>query len=443
MNEVIEFPALSATAVLWRFALVLLLVAANGFFVAAEFSLVGARRTRIEALARAGNRRAKFAQHAIKHLDHYISGTQLGITLSSLALGWLGETTVAGFLIQVFHGLPGPWDAIATHAVAGTIAFAFITFLHIVLGELAPKSVALLFPETTSLWTAAPLIGFSRLFAPFIRLLNGAANLLLRLFGLKAPSEMERVHRPEEIELLAVHAYEHGGLSEEPLDMIRGVFDLSERTVADVMTPRTRMVAIPIATSVEEAVDTILESGFTRVPVYTETLDDIKGMVAGRDVWRAFRSGERRLAELVRSFPYVPTTKDLETLLVEMRDGRHHLAVAVDEFGGTAGIVSIEDILEEIVGDIHDEHEVEPASIREHEGEIHLRGTVSLYELNDTYALDLPAHEFATISGLVMDRLGRIAEVGDEIGVKGGKVRVAQLSGRRIERLVLVLGEDE
>ena len=443
MNEVIDFEPLAPGAIVWRLAVVFLLVAANGFFVAAEFSLVGARRTRIEALARKGSRPARLAQHAIQHLDHYISGTQLGITLSSLALGWLGEETIASFLIQIFQGLGSPWNIIASHAVAATVAFAFITFMHIVLGELAPKSIALLFPEKTSLWTAAPLIGFSRLFGPFIKLLNGAANLLLRMFGLKAPSEMERVHRPEEIELLAVHAYEHGGLSEEPLEMIQGVFDLSERTVADVMTPRTRVVAIPLAASIEEAVDTIAESGYSRVPVYQDTPDDIKGMIAARDVWRAYRAHNGELRALMRAVLFVPTTKDLETLLAEMRDGRYHLAVALDEFGGTAGIVSIEDILEEIVGEIHDEHESGPPNIREEGNQIYLTGSASLYELNDRFDLDLPAHEFATISGLVMDRLGRVAEQGDDVEIRGGKVRVEQLSGRRIELLVLILNRDE
>lgn len=387
---------------------------------------------------RAGSRPAKYAKHAIDHLDHYISATQLGITLSSLALGWLGEQTLSAFLIQIFDGLAAPWDIIASHAVAGTIAFAFITFLHIVLGELAPKSVALLFPERTSMWLAGPLIVFARIFTPFIKLLNGAANLLLRLVGLKAPSEMERVHRPEEIEMLAAHAFEHGGLAEEPLDMIRGVFDLSERTVADVMTPRTRIAALPIHATIEEAVDMIIRTGHTRLPVYERTPDDVKGVATARDIWRAYRGGEAELSGILRPVMFVPTTKDLEGLLAEMRDGRFHMAVGVDEFGGTAGLVTIEDIVEEIVGEIHDEHEGPGESTREVDGEIRVDGTLSLFEMNDNYSLDLPAAEFATVAGFIMGRLGRIAEVGDTVEVAGGVLRVTKMSGRRIEEVAVV-----
>ncbi|HEY0810690.1 MAG TPA: hemolysin family protein, partial [Longimicrobiales bacterium] len=381
--ETVEFVPLSTLDILWRLAIVLLLVAANGFFVAAEFALVGSRRTRIDALAKKGSRSAKFAQHAIQHLDHYISGTQLGISLATLALGWIGETTVAAFLIQVFNGLPDPWNVIATHAVAGTIAFAFITFLHIVLGELAPKSLALLFPEATSMALAAPLIGFSKIFLPFIKILNGTANLLLRSIGLSSPKEAERVHRPEEIEMLAMHAYEHGGLAEEPLDMIRGVFDLSERTVADVMVPRTSMIAMAATGTVEDAVKLIEDHGFTRIPVYGNSLDDLKGIILAREVWRAYRGNDQRLDSLVRPVLFVPTSKDLESLLNEMLSARRHIAIGVDEFGGTEGLVTIEDILEEIVGEIQDEHEVTVPAI-EHQGdEIRLAGTVSLFELND------------------------------------------------------------
>jgi CBS domain containing-hemolysin-like protein len=201
-------PTLSLGSIALRLGLALLLVAANGFFVAAEFALVGARRTRIEALARTGNRRARLAESAIHRLDHYISGTQFGITLASLALGWVGESTIAVIIISFFDWMPGPFDFLATHVVATVIAFMLITLLHIVLGELAPKSLALLFPESVSMWTAGPLILFSRALTPFIVFLNGTANLLLRLFGLSAPHDMERVHRPEELQMLLTQTYE-------------------------------------------------------------------------------------------------------------------------------------------------------------------------------------------------------------------------------------------
>jgi len=432
--------ALSAGDIVWRLSLALLLVFANAFFVAAEFALVGARRTRIESLAEEGNTRARLARIAIRNLDHYISGTQLGITLASLGLGWVGESTLAAVIIQAFDGLPPPWNTVATHTVAGFIAFAFITFLHIVLGELAPKSLALLFPETTSLWTAGPLIGFSKIFSPFIAILNGSANLLLRLVGLRPPTEVERVHRPEEIEMLVTQMYEQGALAEEPVEMIRGVFDLSETTAGEVMTPRTEIVAVPVDASVDQTAEIILEAGHSRIPVYEGSLDRIVGVVLARDVWRAQREGQKSITGLIRPLPYVPDSKDIEGLLREMQEQRVHMAVVVDEFGGTAGIVTLEDLVEEIVGEIRDEYEVEPPAIEEAEtGEIFVNGSVTIFDLNERYDLDLPEDEYTTVAGYVMARLGHIPVVGEEVQFAGGRLRVVSMDGRRVDRLALEL----
>jgi CBS domain containing-hemolysin-like protein len=434
-------PVLPAWSIVFRLGLVFLLVAANGFFVAAEFALVGARRTHIDALVRRGNRRARLAQSVIKRLDHYISGTQLGITLSSLALGWLGESAVASLLIQLFAPLGRPFDLIAGHAVAATVAFTFISFLHIVLGELAPKSVALLFPETTSLWTAGPLIVFSRLFSPFIRVLNGTASLLLRMVGLRPPTELERVHRPEEIVMLVRQMREHNQLADEPVHMIRGALALSERMVGDVMTPRTQIVALDKESTIAQAAQTFLNSGFSRLPLYKEGMDDITGIVLALDVWRATSTGTpNSLGEIVRPTLYVPDGKSVEDLLGEMQRKRVHMAIVVDEFGGTAGLVTLEDLIEEIVGDIRDEDEREPESIREvGDGVVQLSGNAPLVELNERFRLSLPAHEFTTVGGYVMGRLGRLANPGDVVEFPGGRLRVESVSGRRIETLTLNL----
>lgn len=435
-----ETYALTFEGIAWRLALALFLVLANAFFVAAEFALVGARRTRIDALADEGSRRARLARTAIQHLDHYISGTQLGITLASLGLGWVGETTIAVIIRQAFDGLPPPWNVVATHGVAGTIAFIFITFMHIVLGELAPKSLALLFPEKTSMWTAGPLIGFSRLLGPFIALLNGSANLLLRALGLRAPTEVERVHRPEEIELLLTQSYEHGLLSEEPVEMIRGVFDLSETTAAEVMTPRTEVVAVSMDATLEDVADVIIEAGHSRIPVYRESLDQVLGVVLAREVWRALRLGTpTALADLIRPVPFVPDSKPIEDLLREMQAERTHIAVVVDEWGGTAGIVTIEDVIEEIVGEIRDEHEEEPPPIEEKDGEVLLSGGFSIAELNELYDLSLPEQDYTTVAGYVLGQLGRIPRAGDEVSFTGGRLRVLAMEGRRIDRLGLEL----
>ena len=436
---------LSAGAIIWRLSVALLLVAANGFFVAAEFALVGARRTRIEALAKAGNRRARLAESAINRLDHYISGTQLGITLASLGLGWVGESTFAVLLIAGFDGLPAPWNVVATHAVAGTLAFAIITFLHIVLGELAPKSTALLFPERVSLWTAGPLIVFSRVLGPFIALLNGAANLLLRTVGLRAPRDMERIHRPEEIELLLAQSARHGLVGEDPAEMIRSVFHLAETTAAEVMTPRTEVVAIAADMTVDDAAAFILEQGHSRYPVYEENLDHIVGVLLARDVWRAQRDGSARMVTAIAREPdFVPDTNSVAQLLRHMQREQTHIAIVIDEFGGTAGIVTIEDLVEEIVGEIEDElDEARPELQRLESGEIMLAGRTPIYELNEHYGLQLPEKDYTTVAGYVLGQLGRMARVGDEVSVDGGCLRVLDVTGRRVDRLSLRLTDAE
>ena len=425
-----------------RLGIALLLVLANGFFVASEFALVGARRTRIEALADAGNARAKLARGAIQHLDHYISGTQLGITLASLALGWVGESTIAAIITQLFIGLGSPWDVVAGHTFAVAISFAIITFLHIVLGELAPKSLALLFPESVSMWTAGPLIVFAKIFTPFIHFLNGSANLILKAVGLRAPREAERVHRPEEIEMLLAQTFEHGLLAQEPVEMIRGVFDLSETTAAEVMTPRIQIMAAPNTVDAEELENLFVDSGHSRLPIYEGSVDHIIGIVLARDVWRARRDRRQfNLVSLIRPVPFVPENKDLEHLLREMQREGTHIAIVLDEYGGTAGLVTVEDVLEQIVGEIADEHEVQREEIHEEpDGRVLLAGRVLVADLNERFDLDLPEDEYTTVAGYVMGTLGRIAEQGDAVDFPGGTFRVASMSGRRVE-LVEMLRE--
>ncbi|HSJ15867.1 MAG TPA: hemolysin family protein [Longimicrobiales bacterium] len=430
-------PTLTALSIALRLLVAFVLVAANGFFVASEFALVGARRTRIEALARGGNRRARLAESAIHRLDHYISGTQLGITLASLGLGWVGESTIAVMIMGLFDGLPAPYNVLATHLVAGTVAFAFITFLHIVLGELAPKSLALLYPESVSLWTAGPLILFSRVFGPAILFLNASANVLLRIFGLRAPHELERVHRPEEIEMLVAQSYQHGLIKEEPVEMIRGIFDLSETMASEVMTPRTEIVALHADLAIPDAADTVLEEGYSRYPVYEENLDHIIGVVSARDIWRAERGGLGTVREVLREVPFVPDTRQLEGLLREMQDEGEHMVVVIDEFGGTAGILTMEDLLEEIVGEIVDLEDPEEAIVEGPGGELHLRGGYSIAELNEAFGLALPEDDYTTIGGFVLGRLGRVARVGDEVEVRGARLRVLAVEGRRIDRVAL------
>ncbi len=432
---------LSSGDVVVRLGVVLLLVLANGFFVAAEFGLVASRRTRIEALARTGRRRARFARKAMARLDHYLSATQLGITLASIALGFVGEATLASLFLGVFGRLAPPFDVIASHGVAIGVAYAIVTALHIVIGEQAPKYLAIVLPEEVAMWTAGPLIAFTRLFTPFIWLLNGAANQLLRLIGLKPPHGAERVHRPEEIEMLVAQSHEHGLLANEPVEMIRGIFDLSETAAGEIMTPRTDVVALPEEATIDAAAELILEAGHSRIPVYRESLDQIVGVLLARDVWRAQRTGAGAIAPLIRELSFVPDSKPIEALLREMQQARLHMVAVVDEFGGTAGIVTLEDVVEEIVGEIQDEHEEPeaPAIVETETGEIYLDGAVPLAELNERYGLALPEEDFTTVGGYVMGRLGRVPHGGEAVLFDKGRMQVVAMDGRRIDRVALRL----
>ena len=270
--------------VLFRIWAILALVGLNAFFVAAEFALVGARTTRLQTLAEAGDGKARGALKAIQHLDDYISATQLGITLASLSLGWIGEATLATLLMHVFHTLPAPFASLASHAVAGTAAFACITFLLIVLGELAPKSLALLHPEQISRWVARPLTLFAYAFWPAVWLLNQSASVFLRLFSVRPPSHVERVHAPEELLLLLSESRRHGLVEESDARMIASVFDMSHTSVRQAMTPRTDVWAVERAWPLDKVIEAVRRSGNSRLPVYDDTLDHVVGIVHAKDL---------------------------------------------------------------------------------------------------------------------------------------------------------------
>ena len=353
-------PTLGESAV--RLLVVLLLVAANALFVAAEFALVAARRTRIDAMIRRGDAKARVVKKALQSLDRYISGTQLGITAASLGLGWIGEPTIAGTIEHWFAGLARPFDTIATHGVAAGIAFGVITFLHVVLGELIPKGLALMHPEQTSRWVTPPLILFTMATNPFIWLLNGAANAFLRLLGARAPSERERVHSPEEIMMLVEQTRETGRLGAQDARMIEGVFEFTEKNARDVITPRTEIVAFPADLSLAEAARRSAAAGRSRYPVYRESLDDVVGTVHVKDMLRSLVAQDgASLKDVMRPAFFVPGTREVEDVLADMKRQKTHLAIVLDEFGGTAGLVTMQDLLEEIVGPIHDEYDRPPA----------------------------------------------------------------------------------
>jgi CBS domain containing-hemolysin-like protein len=430
---------LSFTSFLLRAAAVLALVAANGFFVATEFALVASRRTRIEAMIGRGDARAKLALKAIKSLDRYISATQLGITVASLGLGWIGEPAVAGAISAAFHGLPAPLSTIATHAVAGTIAFLVITFLHIVLGELAPKTFALLHPEETSRWVAGPIILFTVATNPFIWLLNGSANRLLRLLGVRQPTARERVHQPEEIVMLARQAQQTGGLDREDVRMIEGVFEFTEKNARDVMTPRTDMVALPANLTVQQAAERIGQVGRSRYPVYGESPDDVVGIVHVKEILAALSDrGQESVTAIARTPLFVPGTREVEDVLADMKRLKFQMAVVLDEYGGTAGIVTMEDLLEEIVGEIYDEYDRTKPVLTTQGNEVVLSGDAEIEDVNAKYALKIDEDDYLTIGGYVFGLLGRLPQAGDVVRTGGLRFEVLEMDGRRVGRLKMV-----
>jgi CBS domain containing-hemolysin-like protein len=427
---------ITLTALLWRAATVIVLVAANAFFVAAEFALVAARRTRLDSMARRGDAKAKLAFKATQSLDRYISGTQLGITVASLGLGWIGEPAVAGAIGAAFHGLPTPFNVVATHTVAGVIAFMLITFLHIVLGELAPKALALLYPEATSRWVAAPLILFTEATNPFIWLLNGSANGLLRLFGIRAPGEAERVHQPEEILMLVRQSQRAGSLEREDVRMIEGVFEFTEKNARDVMTPRTDVVALDADVTVAQAAQRIKGVGRSRYPIYGETPDDVLGIVHIKDILAAMPEREHEpITNIARDPFFVPGTREVEDVLADMKHLKAQMAVVLDEYGGTAGIVTMEDLLEEIVGEIYDEYDrAEPLPQTDTDGVV-LPGDTEIEDLNEQFTVALSDEDYQTVGGFVFGALGRLPKPGDRIAVGKLKFEVLSMDGRRVGKL--------
>ena len=420
-------------AVLGRIIAVLALVLLNGFFVAAEFALVGARRSKLQEMVDAGDRLSKLALKALDNLDRYISATQLGITIASLALGWVGEPVVAA-LIDALLGLFGIHPAPGvTHTAAGiAVGFAVITFLHVVFGELAPKTVALVMPERLSGWVALPLMFFAKLMTPFIVLLNGTANGFLRLFGIKPMSESRHVHSPEELRMLVMQARAHGTLDESDSAMLAGVFDFHEKKVQDVMRPRTEVVALSIDATEEEVRETVERERYSRYPVYQESLDDVVGVFLAKELWLHDRRKPFSLRERVRDPLYVPATRPAVRVLDDLRKTRAHLAVVLDEYGGTAGIVTMEDLIEEVIGDIADEYDMVSRESVEVNGVLELAGNLSLIDVRSDHRVQIPEGDWATLGGYVFARLGRIPRVGDRVTIPGGDLEVIAMDGRRV-----------
>ncbi len=410
-------PGPASESVGLRLLAVLALVLANAFFVAAEFALVAARRTRIEALVRRGDRKARRVQAAFKDLYRQLSAAQLGITVASILLGYVAEDTVAQLFRDWFAALPAALEFLARGGVASTVAVAIVSFLHVVFGEQAPKAWAITHPERTSRWIAAPLLFFSWITRPFTDLLNWSANRVVRLLGLKGTSaELEAIHSPEELRMLVV-------------------FEFSEKTAREVMTPRTEMVALPADLTLEEAADQVAVAGRSRYPVYGESLDDILGIVHAKDILAGLRSAKGgSLRAVLRPAVFVPGTREVEDVLADMKRQKIHLAIVLDEFGGTAGLVTMEDLLEEIVGQIYDEYDRPSGELRVAPAGVApiIAGSVPIREVNSAFGLELGEQDYTTIGGFLFGAIGRLPRPGDQVAVKGAVFEIVEVEGRRV-----------
>lgn len=419
------------------------LVLANGFFVAAEFSLVSVRRTRIAELVARGDFAATWVQRAINNPDAVIAATQLGITIASLGLGWIGEPALAHLILPVVQLFPGDIQDEVSHTISVGIAFAMITFLHVVIGELAPKSIALQYPERTSLFVARPTVWTEIIFKPAIWLLNGAGNGFLKLIGIKPASGHELVHSTEELKMLVTASTEGGVVKAEESEMLRAIFDLGGLVVRQVMIPRTSVIGVEADVPLEEIIRIATQSTFTKFPVYEDSLDQILGIVHVKDLLRAMQStdcNECTARSLAREAIYVPETISVSALLQQFREYRQHIAIVMDEFGGTAGLVTLEDLLEEIVGEVSDpfdtltpEMEVQP------DGSYLIGGLTLIDEVNQELNINLIEPDYDTIAGYVLGKLGRIPRVGDVVEGDGGQFRVEEMEGMRIARVSLTL----
>ncbi len=426
---------------------VVALVLLNGFFVAAEFALVSVRKSRIDQLANEGSGRARVVQRAIAHLDTYIAATQLGITMASLALGFVAEPSIARLLeplVARIPGLPHEGATITSHTVALVISFAIATALHIVFGELAPKSIALQRADRTALWVTGPLDIFLRVFRLPIAALNGIGNAVVRLIGLQPAGEHGSVHSVEELELL-VHSTREAGLLEEQQErMVAGVFDFGERQASRVMTPRTELDAVPVTIGLPELAHRAATGRHTRLPVYEGDLDHILGVVHAKDVLRVLDSGmppgRFDARQVVRRVPVVPESMPLDALMAEIRRQKAQVAIVVDEFGGTAGLVTLEDLLEEIVGEVADEFDPAGEPVQQlPDGSVVLDGLLPVEEVDERFGLGIEERFYDTLGGYVFGQLGRAPLVGDEVALPDGRrLRVTELDGLRVARVLLV-----
>ena len=427
---------------LGRLLAIILLVLLNAFFVGTEFALVRSRRTRLEAMTRSGDRLARVALRASGNISRILSASQLGVTLASLGLGWVAESTVADMIAGLFTNMPFAIELSMRLTIGATIALIIVTYLHVVFGELTPKAAALNHPEALARWLAPPLLFFAWVTTPFTSFLNKSSQVILRALGQEKAGSEEAVHSPEEIRLLVEQSQESGQMQAHDADLIDAVFEFSEKNAREVMTPRTELVALPVEATLSEVLGVVQDTGLSRYPVYDESIDNIIGVVLAKDLLKllAPRANTEAfdLPSVMRPVHVIPGSREVEEVLADFKRLKEHMAVVLDEYGGTAGVVTMEDLLEEIVGEILDEYDTPEdaeAPLHTRAGETLVPGSTHIGELNEHFGLMVPDVDYTTIGGYVFGVLGRLPVVGDRVIAGGAIFTVREMDGRRIESL--------
>jgi CBS domain containing-hemolysin-like protein len=417
----------------------LALLVANGFFVGAEFALIAARRTRIEELAEAGDRRAVTALASIRELSLMLAGAQLGITMASLGLGFVAEPAIADLLETAIGNLMEIPEGLL-HSISFVMGLSIVVFLHMVVGEMAPKNIAIAKPEASALWLAIPTRMYVNLFRPVIRALNALANAGLRLLRVEPVDEMSSVHTSREINQMISEAAQEGTLGKFEERLLSGAIELGERDAASAMIPRTDMTAISLSMTPSQIEGLVVDTGYTRFPVYQRDPDEITGFVHTKDLL-GVPDGRRDRpldAGLVRKMLVVPESRKLRPLLIDMRRERSHMALVIDEHGGTAGIVTLEDVLEELVGEIRDEYDVGELGVERLADKRYLvPGNLRIDEASNYLGVELPEGEYETVSGFMMDRLGRIPKRRDVVEHNGWRLRVRNMHRRKVVQVLI------
>ncbi|AZI20261.1 hemolysin family protein [Chryseobacterium taklimakanense] len=429
-----------------KLLLALFLVLLNGFFVAAEFSIVKVRYSQIQLKAAEGNSMAKQAEHIIKHLDEYLSATQLGITLASLALGWVGESAMHHVIEKLFHYFNFAIDQATITTVSLVLSFLLITVMHIVFGELIPKSIAIRKAEPTTMAIAVPLRVFYTIFKPFIWTMNQMSNAFLRLVKIHPASEQE-IHSTEELQLLVKQSADSGEIQEENYEIIKNAFDFTDHSAKQIMVPRQNILSIDIEDPVEEIMTRIMDSGYSRIPVYENSIDNIIGILYTKEIIREYirRKGNLDhddLKGLMREAFFVVGSKKISDLMKVFQQKKQHLAIVIDEFGGTEGIITLEDILEELVGEIQDEEDDEDRIVDKVCDNVYwVQATQPLEEINENLPKEFPLSEegeFNTLAGYILHALEDIPEENQEFDMNGYHFKILKMNNKSVELVELV-----